>query len=215
MAIKSNIEKRESLKRERENANLRRHQRGGTCSVSPSVTVPCVQEPNLGLAHANFCGSSGPTQTEMIRSYPSGTPTISGGRRIKRSSKRSSKRSLKRRSSKKSRRKNKQTGRGYFLEVNGPRVGGLPEVIHVNEQLVANTGPSGVVQYSPPITPPGYTSPTTTNFNPVDQTLALPPQTGGKRRQRGGAEGLTSVFTDDMTQRTFNCVGPEWGPTCL
>ena len=36
-----------------------------------------------------------------------------------------------------------------------------------------------------------------------------------RRNQTGGADGLPSVFTPDMTQRSFDCKQPDWGPKCI
>ena len=36
-----------------------------------------------------------------------------------------------------------------------------------------------------------------------------------RSKQKGGAQGLPSVFTPDMSQRTFNCKQPAWDPKCI
>jgi hypothetical protein len=112
----------------------------------------------------------------------------------------------KRRSSKK-----QQKGGNYHLGVYNNKIGGLAEVVRVDD----------------PIGPAALASKAT---YPVPLYLQ---QNGGKRRsskrksnkrrsskrrsykkQRGGKAGEISIYTPNMLERKFDCYRPEWSPRC-
>lgn len=113
----------------------------------------------------------------------------------------------KRHSSRKRRHSRKQKGGNYHLGVERPKIGGLAEVVRVDDPI-------------PPIALASKDS------FPVPLYLQ---QKGGKKRksskrrsskrrsrkQRGGSAGLPSVFDANMLNRDFSCSQPTWGPRCI
>ena len=107
--------------------------------------------------------------------------------------------------------KKQQKGGNYHLGVYNNKIGGLAEVIRVDD----------------PIPPSALASKDTF---PIPLYLQ---QNGGKRRslknkrrssknkrrsskrqQKGGKAGELSVYTPNMLNREFNCYRPEWSPRC-
>jgi hypothetical protein len=111
--------------------------------------------------------------------------------------------------------KRKQKGGNYHLGVERPKIGGLAEVVRVDD----------------PIKPIALAS---KDSFPVPLYLQ---QKGGKRRsskrhsskkrsskkrsskkrsrvQKGGSAGLQSVFDPNMMNREFACNQPDWSPKC-
>lgn len=192
--------------------------RGGNCSVDPTVSIPCSQTVDTSKF---ACVNNAISQSDMaFESRFAMGPKMTGGRRQRRrSTKRVSKKMSKRRSpkkmsskrhSRKARRTSQKAG-AYYLNVDIPRIGGLAEVTAVYDELAP--------MYSP--------NPATIN-NRFATPLFLSEQKGGKRLarrsskktkkskkiQRGGVEGLPSVFDPNMLNREFNCYTPEWAPKC-
>jgi hypothetical protein len=105
--------------------------------------------------------------------------------------------------------KKQQKGGNYHFGVYNNKIGGLAEVIRVDD----------------PIPPTALAS---KNTFPIPLYLQ---QNGGKRRtsknkrrsskkrshkkqQKGGKAGELSVYTPNMLEREFNCYRPEWSPRC-
>jgi hypothetical protein len=112
--------------------------------------------------------------------------------------------------------KKQQKGGNYHLGVYNNKIGGLAEVIRVDD----------------PIPPAALAS---KNTFPIPLYLQ---QNGGKRRiskrsskrtyrrssknkrrsskkqQKGGKAGELSVYTPNMLERKFDCYRPEWSPRC-
>jgi hypothetical protein len=130
----------------------------------------------------------------------------------------------KKQNSKKS--QNKQNGGAYYLGVSSPRIGGLAEVVRVDDPIPPSVSHASGNNYPEPLYLQGgkgynayshIVNPLTNRKVKVNSTLGrtLVKQYSNLafKSQKGGAEGLPSIFTGNMLERTFTGKQPEWIPS--
>ena len=111
-------------------------------------------------------------------------------------------------------------GGGYYLNVAGKRVGGLPEVNAVFDPNPPKFSPKPAGKYPEPL----YLS----NQKGGAYSYIVNPETGrrvklngriGKRVLRNyllvQSGGDLSIFDPNMQNRQFGCKQPEWSPNCV
>lgn len=151
--------------------------------------------------------------------------------------------SVHRRSSKRHSRKNAkkvQRGGNYYLNVGSERIGGMAEVINVNDPIKPLQGASSGEFATPLFMMSGGAKKGKKSSNKMSSKKSSKKmmkkkssnksykksskKMSKKRVQKGGAElasapyngnGMESVFHDNMMERDFSCHGPEWMPKCI
>ena len=167
---------------------------GGGCSMVNNVVVPCDQTPILNTPKC------GPVLSQSEMAFDSRYHTSNNSVNKSPMS---------------------QNGSGYYLELDN-RIGGLPNVQHVYD--------SKPPLYSPKDTRINYEIPTHCNnqFGGAYRSI-INPETGRRVKltgklgksilrnyliyMKGGSQ--KSVFTDDMTKRSFDCTQPYWNANCV
>jgi hypothetical protein len=129
-------------------------------------------------------------------------------------------RSSKKHSKKRSRSRKHQKGGNYHLGVERPRIGGLAEVVRVDDPI-----PPTALASKDSFPVPLYLQQKggKRKSSKLRKFLLKYFSSKGKRRshrrshkgQRGGAEGLPSVFDGNMLNRDFSCKQPDWAPRCI
>ena len=162
--------------------------KGGSCSIVNNVNVPCSQTPKINT--------------------PTCAPVLSQSEIAFESRYHTSNNSVNKSPS--------QQGSGYYFELED-RIGGLPNVQNVYDP-------------KPPLYSPKYNK---SNESFIQQggkyNFIVNPKTGRKVKlngkigreilrnylnyMKGGSEN--SIFTDDMSKRTFGCRQPFWNPSCV
>jgi hypothetical protein len=127
----------------------------------------------------------------------------------KKSIRRQSRRKMTRRTSKKT-----QRGGNYHLNVGAERIGGMAEVVNVNDPIAPIQGASSG-QFATPLF----------MMQGGAKKRKSKRRSSKKRRvQKGGmaalevaydGNGMQSVFHDNMMQRDFTCATPNWKPECI
>ena len=131
-----------------------------------------------------------------------------------------SRRSKQRRVSKRNSGKKTQRGGNYYLNVGGERIGGLAEVINVNDPIAPIQGAS-TGEFATPLFMMNGGSKKKKSSRKSKTRKSKKNQR--RRLQKGGSDavapyngnGMESVFHDNMMQRDFSCKTPEWTPACL
>ena len=124
------------------------------------------------------------------------------------SKRRNSKKHSKRRSHSRSRRH--QKGGNYHVSVERPRIGGLAEVVRVDDPI-----PPAVLASKDTFPIPLYLQQKGGKRKSRKSSYRRRHSSKRHRRQRGGAQGLPSVFDGNMLNRDFSCKQPDWAPKCI
>lgn len=126
-----------------------------------------------------------------------------------------------------------QRGGNYFLNVGGERIGGMAEVMNVNDPIAPVQGASPHTFATPLFMQGGATKKRVSKKSKKSSKKSskkaskkvskkLSKKNNKKRMQKGGnaevaynGNGMESVFHDNMMQRDFSCKTPEWNPSCI
>lgn len=176
---------------------------GGSCSVVNNVLLPCVQVPNINTP------TCAPVLSQSELAFDSRYHTSNNS---------VNKSVLNQNGGNKKNKKN-QDGSGYYLDLT-ERIGGLPNVQNVFDPKPPKYSPKyyEASQYNQPSCQSGGAY----NFiiNPESgRKVKLNGKIGKQilknylKFMNGGSE--TSVFTDDMSKRKFDCNQPYWNNSCV
>jgi len=108
--------------------------------------------------------------------------------------------------------KKQQKGGNYHFGVYRNKIGGLAEVVRVDDPI-----PPAVLASKDTFPVPLYLQQTggkrRLSKNKSNKKRSSKRKLS-KRRQRGGSAGELSVYTPNMLERKFDCYRPEWSPRC-
>jgi hypothetical protein len=108
--------------------------------------------------------------------------------------------------------KRKQKGGNYHLGVERPKIGGLAEVVRVDDPI-----PPAVLASKDSFPVPLYLQQKGGKRRSRSMKRRSSKRRSSKRRsrvQKGGSAGLPSVFDPNMMNREFACKQPDWSPKC-
>jgi len=120
--------------------------------------------------------------------------------------------------SKKSSKKNQQRGGAYYLGVQQPRLGGLTQVVGVDDRLPTANSINAGHSYPVPLYLQQKGGAYSYITNPLTNRKVKVSSALGKniinqyKRQLGGAAGELSIFDDNMLNRDFATKQPYWSP---
>ena len=112
-------------------------------------------------------------------------------------------------------------GSGYFLKVEGDRVGGLPEVTGYNSQPELVNGKMVKSALDERLCGGGKRRVNNLRSNNTGKRTKRISRRNNRKARRGRivyrkvGGSKEGVFTADMTQRDFGCRQPTWEPKCI
>ena len=113
--------------------------------------------------------------------------------------------------------KKSQKGGNYHFGVERSKIGGLAEVVRVDDPIaptvLASKDTFPIPLYLKQKGGKRHSSKKRSNKK-LSKRKSSKKRKTRKSKQRGGSSGELSVYTPDMTQREFNCNQPVWSPKC-